>query len=321
MNNIIKPDTVRTLKMFWKQNRPKIEILGGVAGTGLSMYLSNRSSMHLPKLVEETKNQMKQAERNLSGKELKAEKAKLRKKMVLGLVKLYGPSAGIYIASILGIIDGMNQQDKRLIGMSAALALSAKEMADYRKMTAEKIGVEAENDLYNRMKTETVETTVVNPKNGEEKKTKTTVKKFEDVGFNHGLYSFKFGKGYSTFYNENENPDYVVNFLIEREQHINDVIIPKDGSITTRDILHRIGITDDKILKQPGKPNNNKPLLQFLNNSGYIYDPEHPFSFGLTDEVVKALRNGEDVYLTMNIEPDIVTGIYQKIKKGENNGN
>ena len=309
MNEIIKPETMRKLNLFWKQKRPKIEIIGGVVGTGLAMFLSNKSSTKLPNLLKETDKKLAEAKKKYSGDELKKESAKIRRNFVGELIKLYGPSAGVYIASVLGILDGMDQQDKKLIGISAALAISTKELVEYRKITAEKIGVEAENDLYNRMKTETVETLVVNPKNGEEKKTKTNVKKFNDVGFNHGLFSFKFGKGYSTFYNNNDNPDYAINFLKERENHINDVIIPKEGSITTRDILHRIGITDEKILKQPGKPNNNKPFLEFLNNSGYIYDPKHPFSFGITDDIIQALRRGEDVYLTMSIEPDIVTGI------------
>lgn len=318
MNEIIKPETVRALRLFWKQKRPQIQIVGGLAGTGLAMFLSNKSSTKLPKLVNETKKKLKVAEKTYTGEELKKERGKIRRSFFGELVKLYGPSAGIYIGSVLCVVNGMNLQNDKLIGLSAALAFSTKELTEYRKITAEKIGAEAENDLYNRMKTETIETVSVNPKNGEEKKTKTNVKKFNDVGFNHGLYTFKFGKGYSTFYNNNDNPDYAINFLKERESHINEVIVAKEGSITTREILHRIGITDEKILKQPGKPNNNKPFLAFLNNSGYIYDPEHPFSFGITDDVIQALRRGEDVYLTMNIEPDIVTGIYKKISGGTN---
>ena len=314
MKEIVKPETVRSLRLFWKQKRPQIQIIGGLAGTGVAMFLSNKSSTKLPKLVKETKKALKEAEKNYVGEALKKERAKIRRRFFGELIKLYGPSMGIYIGSVLCVVNGMNLQNDRLIGLSAALALSTKEFADYRKINAEKIGAEAENDLYNRMKTETVETMVVNPKTGDEKKTKTSIKKFEDAGFNHGVYSFKFGKGYSNFYNNNDNPDYAINFLKERENHINDVIVYNDGSITTREILHRIGITDEKILKQPGKPNNNKPFLKFLNESGYIYDPVHPFSFGLTEDVIQALRRGEDVYLTMNIEPDIVTGIYKKYK-------
>lgn len=318
MNIIIKPETVKNLHIFWKQKRPQIEIIGGVVGTGLAMFLSNKSSTKLPELMKETKKELIEANKKYTGTELKKERARIRRKTLGYLIKLYGLSAGVYVASVLGIIHGMNLQNDKLIGLSAALAISVKELTDYRKLTSDKIGVEAENDLYNRMKTETIETTSINPKNGEEKKTKATVKKFSDSGFNRGLFSFKFGKGYSTFYNNNDNPDYAINFLKERENHINEVILQKDWSITTREILHRIGITDELILKQPGKPNNMKPFLQMLNNSGYIYDPEHPFSFGLTEDVIQALRRGEDVYLTMNIEPDIVTGVYQKISGGKN---
>lgn len=311
MVSVTKAENIRKLSLIWKQKRPQIEIIGGVIGTGVSMYLSNKSSTKLPKLMEETKNDMLQAK-------TKKEKNKIRRRMVKALIKLYGLAGTIYLVSVVGIFDGMNVQNGRLVGLSTALAFSAKELSDYRQLTAEKIGAEAENDLYNRMKTETIETTIVNPKNGEEKKTKSNVKKFNDVGFNHGLFSFKFGKGYSTFYNNNDNPDYAINFLKERENHINEVIIAKEGSITTRDILHRIGVTDELIMKQPGNPKNNKSFLVYLNNSGYIYDPEHPFSFGLTDDIIQALRRGEDVYLNLNIEPDIVTGIYQKIYGGLN---
>lgn len=234
------------------------------------------------------------------------------------LIKLYGPAAATYLISVAGILDGMNVQNKRLVGLSTALVISTKEFAEYRQLTADKIGVEAEQNLYNRMQIETIETTSVNPKNGEEKKVKTNIKKYNDVGFNHGLYSFKFGKGYSTFYNDNDNPEYAINFLKEREKHLNEVVIAKDGSITTREILHRIGITDEKILLQPGNPKNNKSFLAMLNSSGYIYDPEHPLSLGITDDVVAALLRGEDVYLTMNVEPDIVTGVYQKLLEEKN---
>lgn len=318
MNNIVKPETVRNVSLLFKQKRPQIEIIGGVVGTGLAMFLSNKSSTKLPKVLKEIKADLEEANKKYTGDRLKKEKAKIRQKAIVTFVKLYGPSTGVYLLSIFGILDGMNAQNNKLIGMSAALALSAKELTEYRKMNAEKIGEEAESDMYNRIKTETLETTIINPKNGEEKKTKTSIKKFNDVGFNHGLFSFKFGKGYSTFYKNNDNPDYAINFLKEREAHINEVIVQKEGSITTRDILHRIGITDEMILNQPGKPNNNKAFLQMVNNSGYIYDPEHPFTFGITDEVIQALRRGEDVYLTMNIEPDIVTGVYQKIYGGKN---
>lgn len=313
MNNVVKPETVRNVTLLLKQKRPQIEIIGGVVGTGLAMFLSNKSSTKLPKVLKEMNNELEEVNKKYKDDKLKKEKAKIRRKFLVKLSKLYGPSAAVYILSVVGILDGMNVQNNKLIGMSASLAVLTKEFTDYRKMNSEKIGEEAESDLYNRMKTETVETTIINPKNGEEKKAKTSIKKFEDVGFNHGLFSFKFGKGYSTFYNNNDNPDYAINFLKERENHINEVIVQKEGSITTRDILHRIGITDEMILNQPGKPNNNKAFLQMLNNSGYIYDPDHPFSFGMTDEVIQALRRGEDVYLTMNIEPDIVTGVYQKI--------
>lgn len=317
MNEIVNADTMRNISLMLKQKRPQIEIVGGVVGTGVAMYLSNKSSTKLPKILKEIKSELEEVNKKYSGDRLKKEKAKIRQKACAKFFKLYGPAGIMYILSVIGILDGMNVQNNRLIGISTASVILTKEFADYRKMNAEKIGEEAENDMYNRLKTETVETTIVNPKNGEEKKTKTNIKKFEDVGFNHGLFSFKFGKGYSTFYNNNDNPDYAINFLKERESHINEVIIAKEGSITTRDILHRIGITDEKILKQPGKPNNNKAFLQMINNSGYIYDPDHPFSFGITDEVVQALRRGEDVYLTMNIVPDIVTGIYQKYYGGK----
>lgn len=319
MNNIVKPETVRNVSLLWKQKRPQIEIIGGVVGTGIAMFLSNKSSTKLPKVLKEMNEDLEAANKKYAGDRLKKEKAKIRQKAFVTFAKLYGPSTAFYLLSIAGILDGMNVQNNKLIGMSTGLAIFTKEFDDYRKMTAEKIGEEAESDLYNRMKTETVETTIINPKNGEEKKAKNSIKKFNDVGFNHGLFSFKFGKGYSTFYNNNDNPDYAINFLKERENHINEVIIQKEGSITTRDILHRIGITDEMILNQPGKPNNNKAFLQMVNNSGYIYDPEHPFSFGITDDVIQALRRGEDVYLTMNISPDIVTGVYQKIYGGNNN--
>ena len=318
MNSIVKPETVRSVSLLLKQKRPQIEIIGGVVGTGIAMFLSNKSSTKLPKVLKEMEEELEAVKKKYTGDRLKKEKAKIRQKAFVTFAKLYGPSTAFYLLSVVGILDGMNVQNNKLIGMSAALAISTKELTEYRRMNAEKIGEEAESDLYNRMKTETIETTSINPKNGEEKKTKTNVKKFNDVGFNHGLFSFKFGKGYSTFYNNNDNPDYAINFLKERENHINEVIVQKEGSITTRDILHRIGITDEMILKQPGKPNNNAPFLAMLNNSGYIYNPEKPFSFGITDDVVQALRRGEDVYLTMNIEPDIVTGIYQKIYGGSN---
>ena len=319
MNNIVKPETVRNVSLLLKQKRPQIEIIGGVVGTGIAMFLSNKSSTKLPKILKEMKEDLEAANKKYAGDRLKKEKAKIRQKAFVTFAKLYGPSTAFYLLSIAGILDGMNVQNNKLIGMSTGLAILTKEFDEYRKMNSEKIGVEAESNLYNRMKTETIETTSINPKNGEEKKTKTNVKKFNDVGFNHGLFSFKFGKGYSTFYNNNDNPDYAINFLKERENHINEVIVQKEGSITTRDILHRIGITDEMILNQPGKPNNNKPFLAMLNNSGYIYDPDKPFSFGITDDVVQALRRGEDVYLTMNIDPDIVTGIYQKIYGGNDN--
>lgn len=318
MNNIVKPETFRNVSLLLKQKRPQIEIVGGVVGTGLAMYLSNKSSTKLPKILKEMNEDLEAVNKKYAGDRLKKEKAKIRQKFLVKVLKLYGPSAAIYFLAVAGILDGMNTQNNKLIGLSTALAISTKELAEYRKANVEKIGEESESDMYNRLKTETVETTIINPKNGEEKKTKTNIKKYNDVGFSHGLFSFKFGKGYSTFYNNNDNPNYAINFLKEREAHINDVIVQKEGSITTRDILHRIGITDEMILNQPGKPNNNKAFLQMVNNSGYIYDPEHPFSFGITDEVIQALRRGEDVYLTMNIDPDIVTGVYQKINGGNN---
>lgn len=186
----------------------------------------------------------------------------------LELVKLYGPSVILGVASLSCIFASHNIIRKRNIALAAAYATVDNGFKEYRNRVVERFGKELDRELKYNIKAKEVEETVTN-----EDGTETTITKTVDDAYPN------VDSAYARFFDEfspywERNSEYNLMFLNQQQNYANDLLRTK-GFLFLNEVYEMLGIPKSK-------------AGQIV---GWVYDKENPIGDNYVDFGIYDVRN------------------------------
>lgn len=263
-----------------KKHSPEILVVTGVVGVVASAVMACKATTKLDTVLSDTKEKTEAIHTAIEKQEVAGEvytKEDGKKDLVrvythtgLELVKLYGPAVLVGAASISSILMSHNIIRKRNIALAAAYSVVDGSFKDYRKNVIERFGKELDKELRYNIKTEEVETKVVDEK-GKEKTVKETV---EIVNPNtYSDYARFFDCGNPGWH---KNPEYTLMFLKQQQAHANDMLKLR-GHLFLNEVYEMLGI----------KKTSAGQVV------GWVYDEVNPVGDNFVDFGIYDLSNPE----------------------------
>ena len=230
-----------------KKHSPEILVVAGVIGTVTSAVMACKATLKVNEIMDETKENV-EIIHNCVGKGLKTSDGEEYTQEVANkdiaivyvqtgwkLVKLYGPSVALGVASI-GCMVGSNQiLRKRNIALGAAFTAMDKSFKEYRGRVIEKFGKDLDRELRFNTKAKQIEETVVDENGNESTVTKTV--EIVDPNVAHSIYSVVFCEG-NTGWTKNAELNKV--FLLQQQNYANDKL-RLNGVLTLNEVYDMIG--------------------------------------------------------------------------------
>ena len=259
---------------------PTIMLVAGLAGMGGTIFLACRATLKCDETVEVAREKIDRIntafEKSEEGllKEPYTEKDKNKDKLVAyvqtgaAFVKLYGPSALLFLTSLGLIIGGHRILQKRNMALVAAYKTVAEAFKAYRRRVVEEHGEEADFMYKNNLKYKEVTEVVENPDGSVEKKTKTVLSKASSAD----MYTYTFAAGLAEqwcgtkIYNEN--------FLVGQQNHFNDLLHARKH-VFLNEVLDNLGFerTDEgQAVGWYEGYGDNCVDFGFGANRGFVYD-------------------------------------------------
>jgi len=148
-----------------KKNSPHIFFGLGLAGSITSTVLACRATLKLEELLEEVKSDFDSVrtmhENNANGdynpKEYHRDLCYVYGKSVAKILKLYGPSILVGVASVASLTGSHIQLTRRNAALTFTLAAVTKAYEEYRARVVDEIGEERERELFHNIHEEEVE--------------------------------------------------------------------------------------------------------------------------------------------------------------------
>lgn len=294
-----------------KRNAPTILLWVGIgtgaACVGKACYDTAKKTVPL---LAKAKNDISEAKASVSGEESVTEEtlAEAKKKQMdiclrtagkLGLI--YMPSAALGLVSVASLITSHNIAHKRILGLSAAYAALDGTFNTYRNGVFDKYGETEDYELFNGIKTETVEKEVTD-ENGEVHKI-TEEKKVATVNPETNIYTRFFDRANMDW---DDDPD-IRRLFLEAKERTANMMLENRGYLLLNDVYKllgfpatRAGYSVDWLRNDDENPNHH----------GYV-------SFGwkdISDSYSRALLNGyeECVILNFNVEGPILDKAFEQ---------
>lgn len=227
----------------FKKHSPEILIVAGVAGVAVSTVMACVATTKVSSVLEETKNAIDtihetvndpELSKNYSEEDSKKDLAIVYSKTGLKLVKLYGPSVVLGLASIGCILASHNIIRQRNIALAAAYATVDKGFKEYRGRVIERFGKELDRELKYNIKAKEIEEVSVDEK-GKEKITKQTVNVVDPNGYSP--YSIFFDDGNTGW---DKDPEVSKFFLIQQQNYANELLKSK-GHLFLNEVYDMLG--------------------------------------------------------------------------------
>lgn len=232
----------------FKKHSPEILVTVGVVGAVASAVMACKATLKVNEIMDETKENVEMIH-DCVGKGLKTSDGEEYTQEVANkdlaivyvqtgwkLVKLYGPSVALGVASI-GCMVGSNQiLRKRNIALGAAFTAVDKSFKEYRGRLIERFGKDLDRELRFGTKAKQVEETVID-ENGKETTVTKTVE-VVDPNVTHSIYSAVFCEG-NTGWTKNAELNKV--FLLQQQNYANDKL-RLNGILTLNEVYDMLGI-------------------------------------------------------------------------------
>lgn len=232
----------------FKKHSPEILVTVGIVGAVTSAVMACKATLKVNEIMDETKENVEMIH-DCVGKGLKTSDGEEYTQEVANkdlaivyvqtgwkLVKLYGPSVALGVASI-GCMVGSNQiLRKRNIALGAAFTAVDKSFKEYRGRLIERFGKDLDRELRFGTKTKQIEETVVD-ENGKETTVTKTVE-VVDPNVAHSIYSAVFCEG-NTGWTKNAELNKV--FLLQQQNYANDKL-RLNGVLTLNEVYDMLGI-------------------------------------------------------------------------------
>ena len=232
----------------FKKHSPEILVTVGVVGVVASVVMACKATLKVNEIIDETKENIETIH-DCVGKGLKTSDGEEYTQEVANkdlaivyvqtgwkLVKLYGPSVALGVASI-GCMVGSNQiLRKRNIALGAAFTAVDKSFKEYRGRLIERFGKDLDRELRFGTKAKQVEETVVD-ENGKETTVTKTVE-VVDPNVTHSIYSAVFCEGNAGW---TKNAELNKVFLLQQQNYANDKL-RLNGVLTLNEVYDMLGI-------------------------------------------------------------------------------
>lgn len=231
----------------FKKHSPEILVVVGVAGIVASTVMACKATTKVSSIVEETKETIDTIHDALENEKQTAEgevytQEDANKDLTIvytqtgwKLVKLYGPSVAIGIASIACMIGSNRILRKRNVALAAAFATVDKSFKEYRGRLIERFGEDLDRELRFNIKAKEIEETVIDEDGNETVVTKTV----EVVDPNaYSMYSVVFCEGNTGW---TKNPELNKVFLIQQQNHANDKL-RLNHIVTLNEVYDMLGV-------------------------------------------------------------------------------
>lgn len=294
-----------------KRNAPTILLWVGIgtgaACVGKACYDTAKKTVPL---LAKAKNDISEAKASVSGEESVTEEtlAEAKKKQMdiclrtagkLGLI--YMPSAALGLVSVASLITSHNIAHKRILGLSAAYAALDGTFNTYHNGVIDKYGETEDYELFNGIKTETVEKEVTD-ENGEVHKI-TEEKKVATVNPETNIYTRFFDRANMDW---DDDPD-IRRLFLEAKERTANMMLENRGYLLLNDVYKLLGFPATRAGYSVGWLRNDD---ENPNRHGYV-------SFGwkdISDSYSRALLNGyeECVILNFNVEGPILDKAFEQ---------
>lgn len=270
-----------------QKHSPEILLAAGVVGVVTSGVMASRATLKLAPIVDTMSDEMEQIEFDLAEKEItESEKDKAIVKAygrgAVQIIKLYGPSVTLGVASIACILGGhhiMRQRNAALVVAYKALETS---FQTYRKRVEAEFGVEKEREIYRGQRTELVK--------GEDGKKKAVV--VREAG-DHSPYGRFFDEVNAPYHYQRNNPAANLQFVTSIQRYYNQKL-KSVGYVFLNEIYHALGMEETPAGQLVGWIYNSE------NGDGYI-------DFGIDDpknlDAQRFIKGDEPaVFLDFNVD-------------------
>ena len=251
MKNDIMASVSRSLHKVgfkFKKHSPEILVVAGVVGIVTSTIMACKATTKVSEIVDETKETIDTIHdcvgkglHTSDGEEYTQEIANKDLAIVYAqtgwkLVKLYGPSVALGVASI-GCMVGSNRiLRKRNIALAAAFKAVDTSFKEYRGRVIDRFGKEMDRELRFGIKAKEIEETVVDENGNETTVTKTV--EVADPNVAHSIYSVVWCEG-NTGWTRNAELNKV--FLIQTQNAANDKL-RLNGILTLNEVYDMLGV-------------------------------------------------------------------------------
>jgi hypothetical protein len=133
-------------KLLFKKNSPHIFFGIGIVGTISSVILASRATLKMSNVLYELQDEIEDIK--LNSDQVKKDIFEAYTDKAPTLAKAYAPSAIVLTLSIVSLTSSHIELNKRNKALAAAYAVLTKAYSDYRDRVRDKVGSEAELDIY-----------------------------------------------------------------------------------------------------------------------------------------------------------------------------
>lgn len=240
-----------------KKHSPEILLATGVAGVIVSSIMACKATLKVQDVLDEAKGQLDTIHEVVANPERankytvedsKKDMAIVYTQTGVKLIKLYGPSIALGIASLSCIIGSNRILNKRNVALAAAYATVDKGFKEYRERVIERFGKELDKELKYNIKAEEVEEVTVDEK-GNETVTKKTIQVADlDDPNKYSPYSIVFDDGNPGW---DKDPELTKFYLIQQQNWANDLLKSR-GHLFLNEVYDMLGAPRTKAGAQVG---------------------------------------------------------------------
>lgn len=302
---------------FLKKKSPELLVISGVISIGAAIFFAIKGTMKLEETLEKPNKDIQIVKEKLHDdnklatgeytvKDCNKELAIVYTKTIGKVIKLYLPTALFFGAAVSSLFGVHKILKGRNLALAAAYTALDNTYKKYRHKVIDKLGEEAEKNIFRNMYEDAKEVTSID-KDGNE------IPEVKKINTPHvdkdSLFSYLFDASNVDWCNSGRlNLDY----LLAKEKYLNQKLIAQ-GYLFLSDVHEALSI-------EPGVLGDK--VIQAARVIGWIYDPDgnstgdNYISFGISDkegnltkDAMEMLRRGErDIYLEFNPDGDILTG-------------
>lgn len=260
-----------------KKHSPEILLAAGVVGVVASGVMACKATLKVQEIVDDAKgkidtihevsNDPSMAEK-YTEEDSKKDLAIVYTQTAVKMIKLYGPSVALGVAS-LGCMIGSNRiLNKRNVALAAAYTAVDKSFKEYRGRVIERFGKQMDKELRYNIKAQEIEEVSVDEK-GKEVTKKSTVEVMDPNAYSP--YSIVFDDGNTGW---DSDPELTKYFLIQQQNWANDRLKAK-GHLFLNEVYDMLGAKRTKAGAQVG----------------WVYDEKNPIGDNYVDFGIFDIRS------------------------------